>query len=106
MQEARETPRHGVFDAEGRPLDEHLTLERLAAETGLSSRLLTLFVRCGLIDPVEEQPEPVFEAHIMLRVGRIQRLRRDLRLNLHGVGVVLELLERVEELERELTRLR
>lgn len=95
---------HELYDAEGRPFDERLTLERLAAESGLSLRLLARFLRLGLIDPVEERPEPLFAAHVLPRVHRIQRLRVDLRVNLRGIGVVLELLERVEELERELGR--
>ena len=77
-----------------------------ARETGVPARVLQRFVRVGLIDPLEPRAEPVFPAAVLPRVWRIQRLRRDLHINLEGVGAVLALIERVEELERELRRRR
>lgn len=68
----------------------------------LAERLMTL----GLIDPVETTPEPFFEEATVLRVRRILRLHHDLGVNWVGIGVVLDLLAKIEELERELERLR
>ena len=108
-----------VFDEHGRPLDEILDVEALARAAGVSTRTVVRFVVLGLIDPVDERddepgvdPENVsvswrtarFRADALARIARIQRLRRHLAVNLHGVGVVLELLDRVESLERELGR--
>ena len=42
----------------------------------------------------------------MERLGRILRLRRDLGVNLAGVGVILEMAERIENLQREIDLLR
>ena len=60
----------------------------------------------GLIDPVETTPEPLFEVATILRIRRILRLRHDLGVNWAGIGVVLDLLAKIEELEREIARLR
>ena len=68
----------------------------------LAERLMTL----GLIDPVETTPEPFFEEATVLRVRRILRLHHDLGVNWVGIGVVLDLLAKIEELEREIARLR
>jgi DNA-binding transcriptional MerR regulator len=40
------------------------------------------------------------------RLRRIVRLRRDLGVNLAGVAVILEMRPRMEELQKELERLR
>lgn len=112
-----------LFDEHGRPLDEVLDVEALARAAGVSTHTVVRFVVLGLIDPVDERgdepgdetgadPENVsvswrtarFRADALARIARIQRLRRDLAVNLAGVGVVLELLDRVEALERELAR--
>jgi hypothetical protein len=102
-----------LFDEHGRPLEEDYDLEALARAAGLSTRALVRFVVLGLIDPLPERGPGAasqawerarFPAQALARIARIQRLRRHLQVNLAGVGVVLELLERVEALERELER--
>ncbi|MBI3800520.1 MAG: hypothetical protein HY268_26530 [Deltaproteobacteria bacterium] len=81
-------------------LDE---VTRLAGiHPGLGERLMAL----GLIDPVETTPEPLFEVATILRIRRILRLHQDLGVNWVGIGVVLDLLTKIEELEREIERLR
>lgn|SRR5581483_6550068 len=68
----------------------------------LVERLMTL----GLVDPVATTPEPLFDVATVLRLHRIVRLRRDLGVNWVGIGVVLDLLAKIEELEQEIARLR
>lgn len=68
----------------------------------LVERLMTL----GLVDPVATTPEPLFDVAAVLRLRRILRLRRDLGVNWVGIGVVLDLLAKIEELEQEIARLR
>ena len=60
----------------------------------------------GLIDPVETTPEPLFEVTTILRIRRILRLHQDLGVNWAGIGLVLDLLGKIEELEWEIERLR
>jgi DNA-binding transcriptional MerR regulator len=68
----------------------------------LVERLMAL----GLVDPAATTPEPLFDAATVLRLRRIVRLRRDLGVNWVGIGVVLDLLAKIEALEQEIARLR
>ena len=79
------------------PDDELLTLGELAQLTAQPERILQRFLEDGLIEPAQEGEEVLFECEVVLRVRRIARLRRDLRLNLSALGVVMELLDRLEE---------
>ena len=79
------------------------TLESLAETTGMPQDLLRLFVDHGLIEPVvRDQMELRFEAACVTRLRVIGRLRRDLGINLPGIAAVLDLLDRVQSLQREL----
>jgi hypothetical protein len=47
-----------------------------------------------------------FDAATLPRLVAISRLRTDLGVNLHGVAVILDLVDRLAALQRELTWLR
>ena len=86
---------------------EHLTLEAAAARVGLHPVLVERFVEFGLVEPVERTGAEVrLDAACLPRLVAISRLRRDLGVNLHGVAVILDLVDRLAALERELGRLR
>lgn len=89
------------------PARECLTLEVVAARVGLHPVLVARFVEFGLVEPAERTGEELrFEATCLPRLEAIVRLRRDLGVNLPGVAVILDLLERLDGLQRELERLR
>jgi len=51
----------------------------------------------------------LFRSRDVYRLRKLERLARDFELPLHGVGIIVELLERIDCLEtkvRELERLR
>jgi DNA-binding transcriptional MerR regulator len=78
-------------------------MARLAeVHPALVERLMAL----GLVDPAVTTPEPLFDAATVLRLRRILRLRHDLGVNWVGIGVILDLLTKIEELEQEIARLR
>ena len=81
-----------------------LTLEEVAARCGLHPGLVQRLVALGLIDP-EEGYTDLFPPEVTLRIQRVLRLRRDLGINYNAAGLVLELLERIEELETRLRQL-
>ncbi len=61
------------------------------------------FVALGLLVPQTDASGRMwFPPTQLARVGRIQRLRAGLGLNYAAVGVVLDLLARIEELEAAL----
>ena len=52
------------------------------------------------------QAEPRFAAECLVTVRAVRRLRDDLGLDTHGVSVALALMERIDDLERQLRALR
>jgi DNA-binding transcriptional MerR regulator len=90
-----------------RPGREHLTLEAAAARVGLHPVLVERFVEFGLVEPAERTgAELRLDAACLPRLVAISRLRTDLGVNLHGVAVILDLVDRLAAVERELAWLR
>jgi len=83
-----------------------LTIDELGRVVDLHPELLHRYVVFGLIDPEIDQPEPLFSDDIVSRIAKIERLRHDLGVNLAGCGLVLDLLERIDQLEDEIRLLR
>jgi DNA-binding transcriptional MerR regulator len=75
---------------------EQLTLEALATSAGLHPALVERFVEFGLLDPVERMGTQLFfDVAAVPRLRMIQRLRCDVGINLAGVAVILDLLDRL-----------
>ena len=82
-----------------------LTLIELADRCGCQVELAERLFRLGLLDPENALPDhPLFEENQLFRLRRALRLKRDLGLNVDALPVVLDLLDRIEELEEELRR--
>jgi DNA-binding transcriptional MerR regulator len=83
-----------------------LTLEALAASAEIHPGLVERFMEYGLIEPVEWiGPLLLFDAAAVPRLRMIMRLRRDIGVNLSGIGMILDLLDRLRTLQRENERL-
>ena len=81
---------------------DQLTLESLAATAEIHPGLVERFVAYGLLEPVEWiGPVLLFDAAAVPRLQMIMRLRRDTGVNLAGIGMILDLLDRLRALERE-----
>lgn len=78
-----------------------LRLDVFCERCGLHPDLVRRFVVLGLVEPEERSDDTLwFAATQVRRIERMQRLRSDLGLNYHALGLVLDLLDRVEALER------
>lgn len=87
--------------------DERLPLVAFASECALEPDRVRKFVWLGLIDPVEEHDDEfVFVRRQVVAVERIERLRHGLSISYRAVGVVVDLLDRIDNLESELRTLR
>ena len=67
---------------------------------------LRLYERLGLLKPARQGLNRLYSDYDIARLRQIQRLTQDLGVNLAGVEVILNLLEKIEELQDELERLR
>jgi len=86
-------------------LDEPLTFDVVAATVGARRSLVVRLVKAGLIETVDsETDEPLLPRRAVVQLRRMQRLRRDLGVNFTGAAIILDLVGRIEELNRELKR--
>ncbi len=82
---------------------QRLTVDAVARRAGLHPDLVRRFVALSLLDATRDARGQLwFTTDALVTLGRIQRLRAGLSLNYAAVGLVLDLLDRVETLEREL----
>lgn len=82
-------------------LDEsiELSLGELCRTGGVSAEFIIALVEEGVIEPRGIDPAAWrFPASTLARLGTVQRLQRDLGVNLAGTALVLELLEEVRTL--------
>lgn len=79
------------------------SLNDFAQAAGLHPQLVTRLVRLGLLVPdTDHAGRTWFAAAQLAQVARIQRLRAGLGLNYTAVGVVVDLLDRIDELDAQL----
>ena len=91
----------------GRIEREQLSLDALAACAGVHPARIEYFVEYGLIEPVARTgTQWLFDTACIARLRTIERLRRDLGANLAGIAVILDLLERLTALQREVEQWR
>ncbi|KOG42365.1 MerR family transcriptional regulator [Streptomyces decoyicus] len=86
------------------PVDR-LSLDVVARRSGLHPDLVRRFVTLGLVDATRDHSGRLwFDPGAPATLARIQRLRAGLPLNYASLGLVLDLLDRISELEAALRR--
>ncbi|MEV7381242.1 chaperone modulator CbpM [Streptomyces lydicus] len=86
------------------PVDR-LSLDVVARRSGLHPDLVRRFVTLGLVDATRDHSGRLwFGPGAPATLARIQRLRAGLPLNYASLGLVLDLLDRISELEAALRR--
>jgi chaperone modulatory protein CbpM len=89
-----------------------IALEELAQASGLLPQEIVELVEYGVFQPVRGSAEAAamstwrFSARTITLGRRARRLKADFDLNVSGLALALTYLERIEELEAELERLR
>ncbi|HVG38430.1 MAG TPA: chaperone modulator CbpM, partial [Pyrinomonadaceae bacterium] len=88
--------------------DEPLTPEIVAEMAGVRVTLVTLLVKNGLLGTIDDRLEEplLLPRAAVLRLRKMQRLRRDLKVNFAGAGVLLDMVERMEAMRREMAEMR
>ncbi len=89
-------------------LDEPLTPEKIAETVGVRVKLVVLLIENGLLETVDDELEEqiLLPRHTILRLRKMQRLRRDLKVNYTGAGVILDMVEQMESMRYELNEMR
>ena len=86
---------------------QKLTLETLAAGAGMHPAVVECFVEFGLIEPIErEGARLLFDPSAVPRLRMIRRLRETLGINLAGIAVIQDLVDRICALQMENEALR
>jgi chaperone modulatory protein CbpM len=82
---------------------EEVTLSDLTRSCRVHAEWVMELVEEGVIEPLGPGgPQWRFAATSVVRVQKAQRLQRDLGVNLPGIALALELLDRIEALEARL----
>lgn len=82
-----------------------LSLDSVAQRCGLHPELVRRFVTLSLVEASRDSAgELWFTADAPTTVARVQRLRTGLCLNYPAIGLVLDLLDRIDALETALRR--
>jgi hypothetical protein len=84
-----------------------LTFDDLVARSGLTAGVLRELVEYGALDPIDRGArEWMFESRVIVIARTAHRLHRDLELDSYALAVALRYVEQVENLQREVRRLR
>ena len=78
---------------------EHLTIEQAAFAAGLKPGIIRKIISYELIEIVKDDSEPVIHIDYIPKLRKMVRLHYDLGIGWNSMGVVLDLLNRIEELE-------
>lgn len=81
------------------------TMQEFCTLTHLPADHVRELVALGILEPRRDQERWTFTASQLNRCMKAERLRQDLELNLHGVALALELMERNSRLRRRVTYL-
>jgi chaperone modulatory protein CbpM len=85
-----------------------ITLDELCRHCTVETEEVIALVREGILDPADDtidwtsRSQWQFHISSVRRVCTVVRLQRDLGVNLPGAGLALELMDRIEELQRQL----
>src|SRR6266850_7503975 len=87
-------------------LNDALTCDVVAQTIGARRSLVLLLARQGLIETLESgTDEPLLPRRAVVQLRRMQRLRRDLGVNFSGAAIILDLVNRIEQLNGELVEM-
>jgi hypothetical protein len=87
-------------------LDEPVSCDVVAESVGARRSLILRLAQQGLIETLDSgTDEPLLPRRAVIQLRRMQRLRRDLRVNFTGAAIILDLVGRIEELNRELAEM-
>jgi len=86
---------------------DQLTLSEVASLVGTTRETIEYYVEIGLVEPVSRiGAQLLFDPSALRRLRAIGRLRRDLGANVSSLGLIMDLVDRIRALQREIEVLR
>lgn len=76
-----------------------LTVREVAFLSGTKPQVISRITRLDLLRPAVDDPEPRFPPSVVPRVRRMLRIHRQLEVGWTSMALVLDLLDRIEELK-------
>ncbi len=73
----------------------------VATLTQMHAQTIRLYERLGLVTPLRKNKNRLYSEADVERLRQIRRLSQDMGVNLAGVEVILDLLDRLERLQSE-----
>ena len=93
--------RLGDFD-----MEEALTIDVVAERVGARRSTVMRLAQQGLIETlVSDTGESLLPGRAIVQLRRMQRLHRDLGVNFTGTAIILDLIGRIEGLNRDLAEM-
>ena len=87
--------------------DLELTLSELCHACGIHAEQVFELMEFGVIQAQGRDPNSLrFRGVCIHRIRRTQRLKRDLGVNIAGAALALELLDEIDELNREIRKMK
>ena len=84
---------------------DRLSLDEVSHRSGLHPQVIRQLVALSLLEAGRDESGRLwFDSSAPAAIARAQRLRTGLGLNYAGIGLVLDLLDRIEQLEAALRR--
>jgi hypothetical protein len=84
---------------------ELFSFHEVAVRCGVDSRFVEQLVQLGVIEP-HPTDRGLLATEVTVRVSKLVRLQQDLGVNLDGAAIILDLLDRIAELEVQLSALK
>jgi MerR family transcriptional regulator/heat shock protein HspR len=81
--------------------NQRLTLDDLASHAGMHPALVERLVEFGLVTPLKQEGPTLFDPSAVSRLRTTARLRQNLGINLAGISVILDLVDKICALQRE-----
>lgn len=84
------------------------TLREFCERGECHAEFVIKLVNYGIISPVKDTPDVrdwSFDLPALARMRKAQRLQRDLKINLPGLAMSLDLLDEIQDMRREVDRL-
>jgi len=88
-------------------MDEPLTFDVVCDTLGARRSLVARLVQQGLLETIpNDAGEALLPRSAIVQLRRMQRLRRDLGVNFTGAAIIIDLVQRIRDLNREMAERR